>query len=722
MEIKNADIRELGLSVRSTNSLLRAGKHTVKDIVQCSFDDLMRIPNCGIKSATEIYKKAEECKQKMIADELNEAKASASSDPKRLGIIESEWFSPVSKKNRLYKILSILEYQCVVHDYTVANDVTLAGTNVSNRTKNLLKNHGYVYMSDILFADESDIRVIPYAGTMVVEEVVNLINEYLQGNKPRIFAVICGDMGSFWTDDAIKVKVLELYRNAEFKAFSCDFICDKLSRSTGASESRIKTLVDSLVEDGVLGLNDADGYYRVYPGFGEYVADCDWLDPRIHSIIMMRLQGETLESIGNKIGVTRERVRQLSQKGVKKIILRHEADDHTKLFQEDQYRYFYTTYNILDTDGGVQIDPDAKRYFEIAEIRHGKKPVEDALDDSLVDDTVKDQISDYLTEGCVEIDGTMIKATRPNLEEAFLKKYGRDDMYYEDFVPKFNTFLADIGITDRKIYYTDEVAAYRFWRLSERRFVLWKEGKTFRYYDIDGTDFTELLDTLDLGQYENTGFSTEVLVRKHPALMKKYDIQDKCELHNLLRKIVPDGSYHDFHCGRMPSILFGNFNMPDAMLDLLREHTPIRETELIKTASEKYGYSANVIISNWSDVFIPYRHEGTLCMDFKDMSAENKAAFCKELGEDVYTIKELANAYQKMFPNADAEEINPYSLKGIGFSVTPTIAYRNYDSLCDCFTQIAASSSQEEMTALRARFNGNQVLARVLSEMRRINL
>lgn len=710
---KDIRVEEIGLSARSTNVLLQEGKYTVGLLVLCTRNDLMQMRNCGPKSVNEIYRKIVKYKDIVETEEFNNV--TASKDLNYVNQIKTEWFSPASKKNRLYKILSLSRYRDILLKYTKTNDVKIAGANISNRAKNLLNRQEYTYMSDILFKNEEDISDIAYAGALTTGEIIDLINGYLEDNKNRIFDVVCGNTDAMWTDDAVKAKMLSLYDGREFDELSKEFIQSSLG-AEGIAKSRVTTFLDDMVETNILRLTSGGAYYIVYPEFEEYVSNSTCLNPRTYRIITMRLRGETLKDIGDEMGVTRERVRQLSRRGIRKIMLCHEAEDHTTLFKEDRYRYFYTTYNIITTNGGVKIDPAAKRYFEIAEIRHGQKPVEDALNDDLVEDNIKDSIIDYLEKDYIDIDGEMIKMTRPNLEEVFLKKYGHNEMSYKEFVSGFNKFLDNLGITREKFYYTEGTTEARFWHLSERRYVLWKEGKRLRYYDVDGMDFTELLDTINLGQYENTGFSTEILMRKYPKVMKKYDIHDKCELHNLLRKTIPDGSYNDFHCGRMPTIAFGKFNMNDVMLDLLREYSPIREADLLEIASKKYGYSTNVILANWTNVFIPYRHEGMLCINFKDIPEKRKVILCNALKEDIYTIGEIKAIYKELFQKADIKEINPYSLKGIGFSVTPTVAYRNHDSLYECFKDLASKSNSEDVDKLKKRFAGSQVLRQALND------
>ena len=43
--------------------------------------------------------------------------------------------------------------------------------------------------------------------------------------------------------------------------------------------------------------------------------------------------------------------------------------------------------------------------------------------------------------------------------------------------------------------------------LSSSKYCLWKQGERLRYYDIEGYDYTELLQTLHLESFENIEIS-----------------------------------------------------------------------------------------------------------------------------------------------------------------------------------------------------------------------
>lgn len=116
------------------------------------------------------------------------------------------------------------------------------------------------------------------------------------------------------------------------------------------------------------------------------------------------------------------------------------------------------------------------------------------------------------------------------------------------------------------------------WIHQESHFLLWKLGERFRYYDIDGQDFTELFEVLDLGSYKNVELSTVKFVEEYPELMEKYDIRDGYELHNLLKKVLETdscGTYPELKFSKMPTIRFGTPDRDSDMFDIMVENAPI---------------------------------------------------------------------------------------------------------------------------------------------------
>ena len=241
-------------------------------------------------------------------------------------------------------------------------------------------------------------------------------------------------------------------------------------------------------------------------------------------------------------------------------------------------------------------------------------------------------------------------------------------------------------------------------RLSEVRFLLWKQNEQIRYYDIDGQDFTELLDTLNLDAYENIEYSTWKFMQDYPKIMEKYDIRDQYELHNLLRKIVPDGAYHDFHCGRMPMVRFGTFDRDGALLNLLIDSAPISQADFAELVHQEYGYDAATVMGTYLQPLAAFYHQGMYTIDQKAMLADNQKALLTELTEDFYYIDEIRKIYARVIPGADLEEINPYNLKLMGFSVLTRYVYRNHSSLDAYFRDLLTRQDVTDITPYRNRF------------------
>ena len=128
--------------------------------------------------------------------------------------------------------------------------------------------------------------------------------------------------------------------------------------------------------------------------------------------------------------------------------------------------------------------------------------------------------------------------------------------------------------------------------------------------------------------------------------MEKYDIRDQYELHNLLRKIVKDGEYHDFHCERMPMVRFGTFDRDSALFDLLIDNAPISQADFAELVHQEYGYDPATVIGTYLQPFSTFYHQGMYVIDQKTMLSTDQKALLAELSEDFYYIDEIRRIYK----------------------------------------------------------------------------
>lgn len=697
------------LSARSFNLLMFAGYDYIHQIAFLTQDQLMEISRMDVASASEI--------QRLVASYIRDAKEEIYAF-----LTEKSSSQDEAKSMSIYELLGISKYHDTIRKYVEINDIEIERMGLSNRLKNRLISNGYTRLSNIIFMTRSEFQKIPSMGVRSVEEIVGKINEYLTANETRIMAAISGDESVLWDDEAIKMMILNQYGEMGFHGLSLNDIIRKLQLPEQITLERLKSIIGQLIAEGKLEYVDYR-CYRIYGKFEEYLNMCPDIDERSRDFIDKRLKGETLESIAQKNGLTRERVRQIVKRDIEKIRNYYSVKTGMDLFDEDYYKYLYETYAFEKKDGTEWLGVPASiwNYLDLNDVKRGKKDLKFALEDHRgLDEGLRLKIKNYLNRNKLYVDGMWVDKKRGDLEQVVARKFCSENVSFDEFCCLYNSFLEQEEIPyDDSIYYTDAVCKTRKNHLSDAKFLLWKQNEQIRYYDIEGRDYSELLEVLNLDSYENIELSTVKFMRDYPEIMEKYDIRDQYELHNLLRKIIPEGSYHDFHCGRMPEIKFGTFDRDAAIFDIFIDNAPISMSDLAELVSEEYGYDPAVIMGTYLQNFSEYYHQGIYSIDQKQMNSENKAILKSALTDDFYYIDEIRHIYSRLIPGADVEEINPYNLKTMGFSVYSRYAVQNHSSLEAFFYDLLTKDEIIDISAYRKRFVYVQMFSQKLMELKR---
>lgn len=688
-------IRELeSLSVKIHNLLMINGFYDLNQIANKSADDLMTISRMDRESAETIVKAC----RIYIKEHAAEIQSFAEKEH------EEEDVSHISSWQAL---LSSKKYQPRIQEFVQANDKTLDEMELSNRAKNQLLRAGYTQLSILIFVAKRPILERMGLTEKSVEQVLSYVDDYLNRYGDRLIAFCKGDDSVLLSDESVREMILKTYNEAKFDGFSLKELREAANIPEQVNDTRLKAIIGGFLADGTLEYVDFR-CYRVYQRFQDYLDACAAIDDRDKEMIKRKLHGETLDSIGKACGVSRERVRQIIKKDLKKVNVGHFTETGMKWFDEDYYRYFFETYQFDKGDANtwLGIDTDTINYLDLVCDNRGTKDLNEAVNDlANLDYGFRLKIKNYLNRNKLLLDGRWIERKRVALEEYVVRKYCRDSISFEDFCDLYNSFLREHEIEyDEEIYYTDAVKRTRENKLKEARFLLWRLSKRLRFYDIDAQDYTELLDTLGLSALENIEYSTAVFMRDYPEIMEKYDIRDHYELHNLLKKVVKNGSYHDFHCGKMPMISFGTFDRDSALLDLLIDNAPISRADFADLIHEIYGYDQETVIGTFLQPFDQFYHQGEYRIDQKVMSQEHKKVLLNRLTDDFYFNDEIREIYEICAPDADLEEINPYNLKSMGFTLYSRYVLRNYDSLYSYFKHILTKEEVSDITPYRERF------------------
>ncbi|MDF2605824.1 MAG: polymerase, alpha subunit domain protein [Bacillales bacterium] len=700
----------LNLSTRTYNALRNKGICSINDLLSHSKDDIKKIRNLGVKSIEEIVS---------VMDKLNLYRLDVYSDRETEGNTQKSF---------------------VGNDGLKYFDIEIEMLKLSVRAYNCLKSSGINYYSQLLNKLSEELIAIPNMGIKSLIEIENLrtnielqlyteedqiVSPEFERARLRLFSAI---------SEKTSIKPKEFFESFE------NIYLSYLSESNGLSDiyilldrnfirriyedKNIKSVINLyilyIIKENRYGCNEdyllsmMPNYFRSTEILNESLNDLlnsknidlvyddrfiaildsfvegaqNYLNDIEYDVIFQRTLGRTLEEIGKVKGVTRERIRQIESKAIKKL------NRALVNFKEDIYFDIFNKY-IITKDDFKSAFKDERAYNYLV-IRYGgtsendklsKQPLENILQDRDIPIFFKKACEKAIYKKYVKIGNEYLPCNRSNIANYVLKKYGLNDLTFMEFSEIYFAILKDLNkLDDPRLSLMDR--GYEN-KLASSNNVLWKYGKRFRYYNIDSHDFTDLLETMNLNQYENIEFSTLKFFRLYPDLMNGYDIRDEYELHNLLKKICGSDNYPTVNFKRMPNIEFGYANRDNQVMDLLLTLAPISNNDFAKEYEKEYGVSANTVLANYMTNFDPYFYNGVYKIDFPALPSIIADKLKLSLTEDFYTLSMVREIYQKGFPQSDKNLLNPFSLKSIGFKVYSNYAIRdNYSSATEYFNML----------------------------------
>ena len=674
-------IENLGLSARSYHCLKRSGFHSVQDLIGKTEEELLRIRNLGSKSAAEIV----EVVNNYLSTPHNEAGRRESAEDKGDTLPRSA--VPASE-----------------HDM---DDRPIKDLNLSVRSYNCLKNANIYTVQQLLDMETDALSKIRNLGKKSLEELLEVREKYktstIQTSKTE------------YSSEELKPLLLNAFQQP-FQGLSWQEFRDAMPEAAG--DDAIKRAVGELLAAHELEYVDFR-CYRVYPSFYEYLETyLSTISGNDRTVLSRRYAGDTLEAIAQDLGITREWVRQIQAKQNRKLQKSYKASTGFPVFDEDYYGALFTRCELQDEfwTKELALPESSIKYLQFTFTHSTEKP-ETILHDEAIPVSLRYRVRSYLDRDKIRIDGKLFPQNRSALEEYAMKKYAQDEISFERFTELYNGMLEDEGIPfDEKLYYTDSVVRARTNRISDSRQCLWKQGARVRWYDIDARDYSELLETLNLRGYHDTEVSTRKFMRQYPELMERYDIRDAYELHNLLRKISDRYTLNFINFSRQPILQFGEFDRSQAVRETMIALAPVTQQDLLEYLYLEYGYDKSTAVGYLTPLS-SYYHDGVYSVDFKQIPEQRVKAFRTELTEDFYYIDEIKHKYTNMFKEADPEEINPYSLKSLGFLVNSGYAIQHHPSAYAFFKHILTKDDLYDISPILRRYGSILMFSQTFAEL-----
>lgn len=678
-EVKDVPIFALNLNIRAKNGLEKLQIKKISDFIGVSYEELFDVRNLGSGTVSEIGKKLNQYLTNHATDGamiLEEVQQESSSTDE----------TPLSPDIPAPTVLVLAEDYAVVDgeiirrsDSTQIADAAIETLKLSARGSNCLRSCDITKVSQLVGMPFSDFRSIRNLGVATANEITEKLELYLESQTVQ--------------DDlpaeklSLGNKILTCFEEDPFGA-----VTEELLVRLFVDEKRADILdaVEKLIGENKL-VSENGAYRRVYPSFyttlEQFTENAGESVQRKIDAVRMRLEGKTLEEIGQLWGVTRERVRQAENSILRKIFTAHNG-----LFREDGFAYLFENYAIEKELLDIVTEHNAKTiYYLEKRYPRGEKSAEEALDDKKLPVSLRRKIEDWLNRNYFFVDGERIRINRGAVEDFVVRKYCVDGCSFDTFCEHYNDFLLSSDLPDETIeslLILDNMKRSQNHRLMDSHALLYGQNQRLRYYDVESIDCTELLETLDLGRFQNVELSTRKFMRDHPDLMEHYDIRDEYELHNLLKKLDVAKKYPTLHFVKMPTMRFGTADKDKLVKDMLFELAPISANGLAEVLSEEYGYPIETIKANWFSGISEYYHQGIFSVDYQVMPDDHMHVLKENLKDDFYYFDDIKKIYRTLIPDADVSLISPYNLKCMGFRVNGIYAFQNFDTAEAYFTHL----------------------------------
>ncbi|MCU5745428.1 hypothetical protein N9R04_01665 [Staphylococcus sp. SQ8-PEA] len=120
-----------------------------------------------------------------------------------------------------------------------------------------------------------------------------------------------------------------------------------------------------------------------------------------------------------------------------------------------------------------------------------------------------------------------------------------------------------------------------------------------RYYPFVQYDWYTFYHKLKLTDWQDKHISTEIIYNNRLNLMRDYDIRNKNELHNILKRTRHLSCEVPIHFERRPHLIIGEGNLREQVVTLYRELHPTTRSHFGEVYNELYGVASHTLQFNY---------------------------------------------------------------------------------------------------------------------------
>lgn len=602
-------VDELILSKRSYNCLRRSGINTLADLGRMSVDDLIAVPQLGKQSLEEILEKRELWFREFGAGTVYEAENTQVNEDDSMGNLS--FYEDLRNLFKPIIDLTAREYNTLLCAYFEGIEIETIDALCSNDFRFILN------------LNEIKVALLRYYESMkrAGEDYVRQSDIYRRIEMDFDNVELVTELKNFFHGESF-------FNNAEY-----------IFRKRTFLEERINGIGDDTK---------------------------DW-------IVKERIKGRTLQEIADDVGVTRERIRQISAKHAKRI----------EPVYEDYYASVYKHFKLSKQQFMDAFPGADDRTYDYLSLRYGKGT--EFLNRASIE-SYDGPFSEQLLESISRDEEASWKKslTRQKITWIVLASNSGKYVDKEKFEELYSQFLEKNHLSKERYSFNPY---YLSNGLRASRHAVFNRDGEFRYYEKDAS---VLWKKINFARYDNMVLSTELIFNDYEELMEDLDIWNGYELFCLLKNTETDKKFSlempDIVFRRIPIMIVGNGDEKKQIRGLLKENSPIAYFDLYKLYEERYGVRKESAGANLGAYVEQYLHSGVYTANLPEIAESDRNAFKEELDKkELWSIRELEKIFERTCLESDADALNVTSLYKLGYSLYSGYAYnQKYVSASDC--------------------------------------
>ena len=725
-------IEQLQLSVRASNVLHRMEIHYVEELIETSLEVFAHQRNVGAKTLSEIQYVIEnaDCVIKHAAEKIDNAENvddTVQVDAK--SSFTEEQLSEMSRHPIEELGLSVRPFNALHRDGYLTIDKVAQMSEVDfSQTKGLgktsideIKGSVSIWIQSHISSEDSSLQCeidpeIKDQIQLAVAEIEPVMHLYWKQVYEALFiAKSIEHIRSIGINDVVK-EVLQLSEIQDtFREFWNSMIPEgiiledelRLKVSKLTLEFAPSILINEALATGaLLRCNNLIMIARntFLDAFEKF---CD-PDDRATQILQFRIEGESLQNIGNLFELTRERVRQITSKTVRKFPL---------LFEDyfcDPYRHFH----LLKAEFCRAFPEITEEGYEYIAIRYqrGNIPLtSESL--SEYNGIWKTQLEEFLREKQVRDDKKSVSKTEMVMR--VLISNTDTPLSIEEFVEEYYKYIERRGYPVERLKINLRTVGNH---LRNTKGIVFDRENKVRFCDVDPYTVWE---TIDFSRYKNMVISSELIFRDYQDEMEEFNIRDGYELFYVIKSSLDmrREKQLSIRCRRVPTLIFGDASEADQAIRLLKEISPVAYWDYYESYEDRFGVKkesaqGNPVISN---ALSAYYIDGQYIIDAPAIDERDVQQVISALSEKaLWFIEDIEELFDRMCQYTSHDAINAAAFRRIGYTLNSTYVYRSsYGTALNFFETTIFSKDIIDLTTLDRRMVNLGMFAATLDKKKR---